>query len=955
MGLTLLLAIAPAWAQPVVTAVSPMAARPGETVFLTGQGLSGVKKLILGRQGTTDFRVMDDTRLVFRVPDPGRHDSVWSPIYLVGEGGLGRTPGEFQIMPPVRAETKEIKETKGESSTARPVVASLEPNPARPGGWVLVTGRGFAKVTSVGVHPRRKGEGFHSAPFHVVDDSTLVFQVPQAFPSRPWTATLELKGADESCFEGFWVGREAKGGAPPELEGFGPLEGRMRERVVLSGHGLERVTGVALGDLEIPRFVAWENRIVCWLPDTERDLPLEARWRLTVGGKADGGDALLESPTAFRFRALPPILQGMRPRRGPAGTVLVLTGLGLGTASRPAEAVRVGGVTIRTFLKNTPHEIWVQVPLGAVTGPVTVQAGETSRPFESPFEVTARTSPALRTAAAYLTQAVQARDGSVPLVAGRDAMLRVFVLADQGNTAAPAVWATLRNARGETLQRSLLAAPIPGVPTEVDEDNLESSWNLRVPGRWVQPGMSLHTELSSSDGKEPIESERSWPVDVRTVPTLGLTLIPVRWNGAVGNVREDGRQPEDWLRLLRRIYPVRDVDLKVGEEFDASALPPEPDGRPPYEAIRDALEFRRLREDPASTRFYYGVMRIPPESKILGAGGSGAPGNLNRTAVGWDGSRPGGGSTFYGTLAHELGHCCGRDHTPAGDAPGADPGYPHPEGRLDAAGMDLGPQSWEPKVPGQSTDIMGYGPASGEWISAYTWRGIMDYLRRDPSAHPEPVDAPLLARGDEKAAPATETKETRSAAGKSQPARSLFIHGSIQGDRVRWEPMVEIPGRGPDPRLAGAYLLKCLDRSGNLLAAIPFDVFRKEGREAEPAFGFSLVAPMTAGLERHFAEVQIYRGQDRLDVHQTWGAQGHPLRPRTGTPGHPVEARRVGGKVVLRWDGKEHPRIFVRDPRDGAIIAQLDGGSGEVATDAAELEVIRSTGWSTDRVEVQVQ
>ena len=51
---------------------------------------------------------------------------------------------------------------------------------------------------------------------------------------------------------------------------------------------------------------------------------------------------------------------------------------------------------------------------------------------------------------AYFVQVTQNRLATVPLVANRDAYLRVFVVADRANTAAPAV--RVRLYHGETLR-----------------------------------------------------------------------------------------------------------------------------------------------------------------------------------------------------------------------------------------------------------------------------------------------------------------------------------------------------------------------------------------------------------------------------------------------------------------------------------------------------------------------
>src|SRR5262245_39640472 len=72
--------------------------------------------------------------------------------------------------------------------------------------------------------------------------------------------------------------------------------------------------------------------------------------------------------------------------------------------------------------------------------------------------------PDLRIETLYLVQSVQTRDGSVPLVAGKDAELRVFVLASGSNTLTPAV--RVRLYRGGVLQQTLtIPAPAASVPT----------------------------------------------------------------------------------------------------------------------------------------------------------------------------------------------------------------------------------------------------------------------------------------------------------------------------------------------------------------------------------------------------------------------------------------------------------------------------------------------------------
>jgi hypothetical protein len=346
---------------------------------------------------------------------------------------------------------------------------------------------------------------------------------------------------------------------------------------------------------------------------------------------------------------------------------------------------------------------------------------------------TGQAASALRIACAYITQAVQRPDGSVPLVAGRDGLLRVFVLGAEDNRATASVRVTLRDAGGAVRWRRILVSARPGVPAAVDEDHLDGSLNARIPGACIQPGLTLQAGLLPGD------AGRRRPVPVRILPAVRVTLVPVRWGGSVGNVDRDGRKAGDWLRVFRNLFPVGRVDLRVAPEFDASRLPGEGPDRSevPFAAIAAALEARR---PPGDHGFTYGAVRLPAGSAYLGEGGSG---RRHRTAVGWDGCFASGGCDFATTFAHELGHCFGRDHAPAREAGGpppdaVDPGYPVPDGSLDASGIDLGSNPPEPKPRHLCTDIMGYGPRALRWCSAYTWQGVMDFLtgrRRPGRAH----------------------------------------------------------------------------------------------------------------------------------------------------------------------------------------------------------------------------
>lgn len=90
---------------------------------------------------------------------------------------------------------------------------------------------------------------------------------------------------------------------------------------------------------------------------------------------------------------------------------------------------------------------------------------------------------------AYLVQAVQSREFPVPLIAGEDALLRVFVTAKRLNRERrPRVRATFF-VDGREVYRTEIEGRGGTIPTGVDESSLDNSSNALIPGRVVQPGL----------------------------------------------------------------------------------------------------------------------------------------------------------------------------------------------------------------------------------------------------------------------------------------------------------------------------------------------------------------------------------------------------------------------------------------------------------------------------------
>ena len=512
---------------------------------------------------------------------------------------------------------------------------------------------------------------------------------------------------------------------------------------------------------------------------------------------------------------------------------------------------------------------------------------------------------------AYLTQSVQRPDGSVPLVAGRDALLRVFLRGDQINFFRPQVRVQLL--RGGAVQETLtLQATSDSIPVARREGDLRSTWNVLIPGARVQPGLSMVVEADPA-GAVPRKagSVARFPatgaiaLDVRAVPRMWLRLVPIRQlvHNTTGAVTEANKGL--YVRDLVAMHPIADYDVDVRAPYSTSASSATGDGW-----LTIIEEIAALRTADASGRYYYGLLTAQPGSGIAGLGYIGFP-----VAIGYD-ILPDGANT----LSHELGHNFGRRHTPCGNPTGVDPAYPYPGALLGAFGYDI--LSGAVKNPDTERDVMSY--CRPRWPSDYTYRAVFDFRRAGDNQTSGGTPAP------------------------SEP--SLLVWGRLGGGGSVIEPAFEISTRPALPSRPGPYTLQGVDAAGAVLFSLPF-----AGEEVADSdtgarhFAFALPARM-AQTERLAALRVTGPGVavERLRANRAARPGVRPLAPR-------ATGRRVGREVRLEWSRAELPMALVRDARTGQVLSFARGGAARMETGARDLDVTFSDGVRSVRATVEVQ
>ena len=267
-------------------------------------------------------------------------------------------------------------------------------------------------------------------------------------------------------------------------------------------------------------------------------LPTTQTVQVNAGATAAASVAYLATPGSLSLTVsgLPGSVNGSVTVNGPAGYSstqtgsVALTGLAPGTYTVSAAVVGTGTV-------YDPNPLTQTVAVSSSTA----AAASVS------YSVRTAASLNLRIDGFYVTQSVQTYDRAVPLVAGRDGLLRVFVDANQGNTATPEVRARFYRA-GTLVQTVTIPAPAGSVPTDTvgSQASLARTWNATLPASLLQPGLDLVLDVDPANlVPESNDADNSYPtngvplgLNLQTVATLDLRFVPIRRtaDNTTGNV-----------------------------------------------------------------------------------------------------------------------------------------------------------------------------------------------------------------------------------------------------------------------------------------------------------------------------------------------------------------------------------------------------------------------------------
>lgn len=416
---------------------------------------------------------------------------------------------------------------------------------------------------------------------------------------------------------------------------------------------------------------------------------------------------------------------------------------------------------------------------------------------------------------AYLTQTVQSRENPVPLVAGKRALLRIFITsAHPVSGGIPPVRAKfyLNGAEGHVVD---IPAKTTLIPMEVVEGDLSRSANVEIPGEILQPGLEMVIEIDPDGTLHPdlgvakrIPETGRMPLEVHEMPAFDLTVIPFLWSAhpnreivEITAAMEADPEGHELLWDTRTLLPVGDLTVTAHDPVLSST-------NDSYALFDETQAIRALE---GSSGYYMGMMSGTVAGPGLGGG--------YRVSF----ARP---DPF--TIAHELGHNMSLQHAPCGGPSGVDPSFPYPDGSTGVWGYNSsdGGNLVHPNTP----DLMSYcrDPA---WVSDYHFTNALRFRLFDESP---PLAASLTA----------------------QEAESLLLWGGMDAEGAPFfNPSFVVDAPSLLPNAPGEHRITGRSTSGDELFSLDFAM--PEVADGDGSSSFAFVRPVEPGWANSLESITL--------------------------------------------------------------------------------------------------
>jgi len=504
-----------------------------------------------------------------------------------------------------------------------------------------------------------------------------------------------------------------------------------------------------------------------------------------------------------------------------------------------------------------------------------------------------------------VTQAVQDPGNSVPLVAGKATVVRVYLsyYTTPGVTVRGTLRAQLAGASPVVVPSiaDVFLDPAQAGDTASKRKDVALSLNFLLPAAVVAEGV-LTVSLDSvtdaaTSGSLQVAFATSTTVGVDASDPLRVRVLSVRYTQQIQPppapptfvaASTDLQHLQSWLG---RAYPVAEVIWSSGT-IDSNTAAPFKAGN-----VNAQLAAIRAQDVAAGTdkrTHYYGIVADGGFFMIGGAAGIPSTPDPSTVASGptgpanWGWDFDGSYGDWYG--GHELGHTFGRFHPGSGCGETSDdPNYPYVHGQLansDSSfyGFDIGDSALGIAMaayPGTTWhDVMTY--CQFQWLSDYTYRGIKARLAEEDALSAGAVPAvPAVAAASSGGPPDRRFPEPVAA----EPERTdqTLIHVVARVNLTRRQGTIEfvnpLPSGAPStPEPWSEVLVRVLRADETLLEELPVEV--KLDSELGPRDDRTGLVDATLPVDPDARMLELVIGGQVVD---TFRAAAHPpVGPMSG-------------------------------------------------------------------------
>ena len=515
-------------------------------------------------------------------------------------------------------------------------------------------------------------------------------------------------------------------------------------------------------------------------------------------------------------------------------------------------------------------------------------------PNPTPFSPSHSATITLQSDPLEVTQAIQNRQNTLPLVQDKTTLSRVYVDVTGVGSAQP-VWTYLYGTKGGSDLPGSPLARVSMVPTSINRRQLSDTPSFVLPSSWPKGNVDFRVKVRSAFGD--LSSSGTIPLTFtrKEVPTYWV--VPINTGSAASPVLVSNAEITSQQNFLQAIYPLQKVNWV----------------RKPWTAVGATTIANTISElndywNQAAFAWLITVIFTGKEpfefpDQIYGMTPSGG-GISDPVWLGGNGyvARGFRGTSLEGTMAHEINHNLDRDasgtwghHTPFGcGAAGPDPEWPYPNSNIQEVGFDsLIPLS---PVPENFPDIMAYCQSGGtptKWISPYRWTNLFNHFATVPGGGVMSIESisTILERAQ----------------------MVYYISGELQEGGGRLNPVLTQLGLPTETIAEGKFAIELLDGNGRSLRVIPFmaSFIDVEGDRVETVY-FNYQIPVVEGTA-----MILLREGDRIL---------HSIRASRNAPGLAM-AFPNGGEVLkeketISWDAQDEDR----DPLTFNVLYSPDDG-----------------------------